>query len=314
MTVKALRKQLMAAIAMVVVSAVALSSSTYAWFASNNKVSATGMQVQAQAEGGILISNESKADWKTSVTASHADVASLFPTSTSNTTNWYHNVSDDANNAKAHQSSDTYSTLNISVDGNGLGVADSKAYYLLNKFYIKSSAEEVADGKIYIQKVTAEGVNDSGSKALDASLRVLISIGGSNYIYAPVTGATTGYYVAGASDMTSAIDSSAGDVNTQTSVSGIPANTTDTPLEASVYIYFEGEDEGCKSSNITATLDTLKLSIDFGTVATTAQASTYSRMATPVQTPETQTPETQTPETQTPETETQGNQTPETSV
>ena len=40
MTVKSLKKQLAAAIAMVVVAAVALSSSTYAWFVSNNTVTA----------------------------------------------------------------------------------------------------------------------------------------------------------------------------------------------------------------------------------------------------------------------------------
>ena len=50
MTVKALKKQLMAAIAMVVVSAIALSSSTYAWFASSSQVTAKGMQVTAKAE------------------------------------------------------------------------------------------------------------------------------------------------------------------------------------------------------------------------------------------------------------------------
>ena len=86
MTVKALRKQLMAAIAMVVVSAVALSSSTYAWFASNNKVSATGMQVQAKAEGGIEIafgkSTEASGTFATSATAGLSNATYLLPTST----------------------------------------------------------------------------------------------------------------------------------------------------------------------------------------------------------------------------------------
>ena len=40
---------------MVCVAAVALGSSTYAWFAANNKVQATGMEVTAVAEGGIEI-------------------------------------------------------------------------------------------------------------------------------------------------------------------------------------------------------------------------------------------------------------------
>ena len=60
MTVKALRKQLMAAIAMVVVAAVALSSSTYAWFANNNKVTATGMQVTAMSNQAYLLISSTK--------------------------------------------------------------------------------------------------------------------------------------------------------------------------------------------------------------------------------------------------------------
>lgn len=41
MSTKALKTQLLAAIAMVLVASIALGSSTYAWFANNNKVDAT---------------------------------------------------------------------------------------------------------------------------------------------------------------------------------------------------------------------------------------------------------------------------------
>ena len=48
-SVSALKKQLAAAIAMVLVAAVALGSSTYAWFVSNNQVTATTTQIAAQS-------------------------------------------------------------------------------------------------------------------------------------------------------------------------------------------------------------------------------------------------------------------------
>lgn len=54
MNSKAIRKQLLAAVAMVLVAAVALGSSTYAWFASNNKVTADGMNITAVTEGANL--------------------------------------------------------------------------------------------------------------------------------------------------------------------------------------------------------------------------------------------------------------------
>ena len=56
MTVKKLRKQLAAAIAMTLVATVALGSSTYAWFAINSKVTATGMNFKTQVSDNLFIS------------------------------------------------------------------------------------------------------------------------------------------------------------------------------------------------------------------------------------------------------------------
>lgn len=53
-SVKALKKQMAAAVAMVCVAAVALGSSTYAWFASNNSVKAEKMNVTATADVKFL--------------------------------------------------------------------------------------------------------------------------------------------------------------------------------------------------------------------------------------------------------------------
>lgn len=54
MNSNAIKRQLLAAIAMVLVAAIALGSSTYAWFASNNKVTAEGMKITATTEGANL--------------------------------------------------------------------------------------------------------------------------------------------------------------------------------------------------------------------------------------------------------------------
>ena len=55
---KALQKQLFAAIAMVLVAVIAVSSSTYAWFAANTTVNATNMQVTATTSQSLVISND----------------------------------------------------------------------------------------------------------------------------------------------------------------------------------------------------------------------------------------------------------------
>ena len=53
--VKALKKQLAAAIAMVCVAGVALGSSTYAWFVSNNTVKGTTTNISAQSNAAFMV-------------------------------------------------------------------------------------------------------------------------------------------------------------------------------------------------------------------------------------------------------------------
>ena len=54
METKALKRQMGAAIAMVLVAAIALAASTYAWFVSNNQVKATTASVSAQSNSPFL--------------------------------------------------------------------------------------------------------------------------------------------------------------------------------------------------------------------------------------------------------------------
>jgi hypothetical protein len=59
MSVKSLQKQLLAAIAMVVVAAIAMSSATFAWFVNNSQVTATGATATATTSKLLLISTDS---------------------------------------------------------------------------------------------------------------------------------------------------------------------------------------------------------------------------------------------------------------
>ena len=272
-SVKALKKQLGAAIAMVTVAAVALGSSTYAWFAQNTNVTADGMSVQAQAEGGIVISNADKGKWSSTATAKTTS-AKLFPTSTRDVTTWYHNKSTEADNAAASQAADTYQTLTLKNSENsyGVGYVDTDnnnayndgdaSYYLLNEFTIKSSSENMDNVDFYINSVTVTGAEDSAK--LDASLRIAIKVGTdqNTYIYAPIADATTSYKVGGSN--TSSITARTTEKNVKTTVTAIPA--TNEGVKVQIYAYFEGEDAECKSTNVSGiTPDNLSVSVVFGT-------------------------------------------------
>lgn len=87
MNSKAIRKQLLAAVAMVLVAAVALGSSTYAWFVNNATVTATGAQVTSSTAYSLLITKELKGDttdWQTTKVLNSN--SGLTPVSTIGTT------------------------------------------------------------------------------------------------------------------------------------------------------------------------------------------------------------------------------------
>lgn len=305
MTVKTLRRQLAAAIAMTLVSTVALGSSTYAWFTMNKEVSVTNMQVRALAEDGLLVNEaaEPGATWDEEATAAQtasSKLALLHPASTADGLTWYHAASTKYNDAAdagagaingnlVNGAYETIGTLTpITAMSNATASAGSQAafstmgvtstsaagYYVHYTYYLKTSAQSALtlDGTqmyVNIKSVTAT-INDGSTAAsanLDKSLRVGIKLNSHFYIYAPVAGFDDSYYVAAGDTATAPI---AGNVVTKTDLASLPAVTSDgTPVE--VYLWYEGEDTNCKSANATAaTLDNIKVDIKFELVGAEA--------------------------------------------
>lgn len=86
MNSKKLKTQLLAAVAMTLVAVIALGSSTFAWFANNTKVEATGMNVVAKSNDTFLLISEDKdsatgiqTDGKTSVDLGMTANTEVFP-------------------------------------------------------------------------------------------------------------------------------------------------------------------------------------------------------------------------------------------
>lgn len=89
METKALKKQLGAAIAMVLVAAIALGAATFAWFVNNNAVTATGVDVStSSAVPNLYITNAGKTTDAMGTDESNKS-AKLLPVSTSDGINFY---------------------------------------------------------------------------------------------------------------------------------------------------------------------------------------------------------------------------------
>lgn len=293
-------KKLIPALAMLLVSATAMSSATFAWFSMNREVQTANMQVKAVADQGILINEVATAtdeNWDNAATTNQTAGINLRATSTANTGTWYvaHSVkSDNSASATAGQvsenlTSEGYKTLGTApyatstqtveaaagtnakqeityVDSDGTaGYANGEGYYVRYTYYIKSSGAAIETSldankqsfNIKEVSVTGNASGTEGPAAIDKSLRVAVVVNNKAYIYAPVSGATATYYVNASSTATTVLTGSQA-----TSIGTIPATTSDgTPVY--VYLYFEGEDTGVKTSNVTGDLSNLTVSVNF---------------------------------------------------
>ena len=285
MNSKAIKRQLLAAIAMVLVAAIALGSSTYAWFVGNNTVTAQGMKVQAQAESGILIKSVENASDKFS-TVANANMGSaqkLYPVSTIDLSNWYHAVSDTYADAKAQQTT----TGAYELKESGL-----ESYFVKKTFIIRSAdaANPVNNVDLAVTTVSVSNDQDQNTtENLDKAIRIGVKVTGESdfYIYAPrytlQSGETafTLHAVYAKKDTETAVptldeklapDSTNGDrIKLTNKNHQIPNN--DQGIVAEVYIWYEGEDPECKSSNLpldsTTQIDKLSVSVSFKTVEKT---------------------------------------------
>lgn len=160
-SVKSLQKQLIAAVAMVLVAMIALGSSTYAWFASNNKVDATGMTIAATSDAQFLIINTgdtfNAAGTETTVTTAATNIKLLpvAPVGTISSTNvetnasWHYAYSNDVSSStKAGEYIVVGDGKTLTGDGNYLG-KETFSIGLSSKSGVTESA-----GALQLQKVT----------------------------------------------------------------------------------------------------------------------------------------------------------------
>ena len=156
-SVKSLKKQLAAAIAMVMVAAVALGASTYAWFVSNNKVTATTSTISAQSNAAFMYIRDEKEESK-NLTADTSSVTStaLYPAhwvtakegnyATADIGKFYTAYGTTADNGA--MVTDTLKLVEKAADsetkGSPADAVDAK-YAVKNTFFIGSKGTELSD-------------------------------------------------------------------------------------------------------------------------------------------------------------------------
>lgn len=261
-------KKLIPAICMLLISAMLLGTSTYAWFSMSNQVTATGMKVVAKADSGIVIkyTGDTSATFQTTANVNDSDANELYPSSTVNLTEWWSAKSSQKDDAEPHQDASKYTN-----------VSSTNGYFKKYDFIIRSSADGVPvdNVKLAVNALTVTAAT-TVSESLSKTVRVGVKCGDTFYIYAPLADAAVTINPGYAYDDTAATKydlvgevsctASNGDAFALTN-NRIPA--TDTGITASVFVWFEGEDINCTSDNVKASCDDISVQVTFQTVDVT---------------------------------------------
>ena len=212
--------KLLPALVMLLISAILVSTTTYAWFSMNSQVTATNMKVKAVAEQGIVISDSAKGTWSNlaesqfNTTVPTDAPVELLPTSTTETATpaWVHAMSPNEDDANAsltlNGTTQNYQSLTLAwseTDGvsspavydEGIGYVEDATpgfdatelqYVRRDVFYIRAASTDMTGGTLYINGLTVNATsNATGSQTrsseLNKALRVLVVLteqGGTN--------------------------------------------------------------------------------------------------------------------------------------
>jgi hypothetical protein len=253
------QKKIMASASMLLVSAVMLSSATYAWFSLNKTVTVDGIQLSAVSDNVFLqIKNSAGASSnqaKTSATAV-STAAQLYPVdytaiaAANGEVSWGKTTSNDPTNANY-----TAKASLIAIDNADL---DDYVWSDTFSFWIAENAGNTTGANLKLTGVTASLATDSTDNDISESLRVLVV--GSD-------GAMT-WYNTGASENGTALSGGISVVNYKSSATAPTGIITAVPnaeanaVTATVYVYYCGNDDSVTTANA-QDLDGLDVQLTF---------------------------------------------------
>ena len=281
MNSKAIKRQLLAAIAMVLVAAIALGSSTYAWFSANKTVTAKGVELSAEVPTQLLIKGsadkaiyKSAIDFSAAVDSANSTTAKTLTTlpaaaykarSTAGTVS----LIDTANNWKKLTPAGQ-----VKVDVNGQ-VSGKEAVLTADDYVAATANTDYYKDTFTLKLVGEPGTNDDGKKVtakITAKLngQNLAATGEGNTQVSPIyqaihiafsDGKTLYEQDLGEGTVAYAADGNSATV-TLSNVALTAMDKNDQEVEYTMYIWYDGEDADCKNSNA-ATIDTFSYSFDF---------------------------------------------------
>lgn len=283
-----LSRRLIPAFAMLLVSAVLMSTASFAWFSINDVVIADGMAITATADSSLVIKGAIADKTSDTVYTSHGQNTysgvSLKPVTSFDGKNFgalsegMRVESEVSANASWTGTNGAFASANLTkVDAASNATAGTNAYVLESVYNIKNIG---ANSKVYVEKITVKARNqdntaDAATTAgkLLPAIRVAVEIvgtgSGDTAVPAPadatrlvynagngtlIQNQGVGKYTAGTGETAgtwelASITYTAQGSTGETAVS-LGTLTADKDYEVHVYIWIEGQDQACTSQNV----------------------------------------------------------------
>ena len=265
-------RKLIPAIAMLLISAVMMTTASFAWFSMNTSVTAGGMNVEATTAMNLVISNNGSNGWASQTNAADTTKKTLNPSSTAIP----------ATPSTADLSFFTVPSAGVNPDSGAMKdgavvtAATSGTDYVKYSFYVKIDGVAGSVQKnLYVEEIS---VANTPSSAISSALRVAVTAQNADgtdaatstiyqYIFAPVTGYSATYkglVATRTAEETSKNVLSADNVTISTAGTNTTLGrvTADSSVKIDVYVWYEGQDASCTTSN-SVNVEELAISIKF---------------------------------------------------
>lgn len=257
MNSKAIRKQLLAAVAMVLVALISLSSATFAWFVTNNTVKATTSTISAQSNAAFMVIKYGESAVSSDLTADKAtiDDTPLYPAQ------WAKNFNVDGANGAAitvdkpavYQFETAYAQTvgaatmkaDTLVAVGDPAAAVSAEYAVKNTFNISAKGTNLTALKVAGASIAT---GDTGNTELDNALRVLV-VSPTGWVLCDKDGVV--------SDSDGANNGTLGDTI-----------TAGADTEVNLYVYYDGNEDEIYTNNLANLKDaSAKITVEFTATA-----------------------------------------------
>ena len=234
-------KKIIPSICMLLVTAVLMGTSTYAWFSMNREVKATGMQVSAVTSSNLVISktNEGAVTTVNDFNISYTTKTALTPASSANGKAFFSAQGEAKGPDKSELEENKYNSVTAAT-------VSGKNYYVTETFYIGINGVEDLKNKIDVTvnmtSKDAAGEDKTGTNAeIYKALRFAVYYDENNaIIFSGDAGATSGQAVSSVEATTGAGTNS---------IPSLTALTAKQWYKITVVIWLEGEDAACTANN-----------------------------------------------------------------